>query len=173
MVQKIDIYISKLINQFAFNNKLISIFLTFITHTSSGKIYPFYVIIIPLLLPNDGIQIAKLGLLAFAFQVPMYMISKNIIKRTRPSIKHGVQQIIKPPDKYSFPSGHCASSILFTLIINNYVPELTIYFVIWMVLVFISRIALGLHYLTDAIAGLFLGIISFYITTQIKHLFNL
>ena len=173
MVQKIDIYISKLINQFAFNIKLISNFLTFISHTSSGKIYPFYVIIIPLLLPNDGIQIAKLGLLAFAFQVPIYMISKNIIKRTRPSIEHGVQQIIKPPDKYSFPSGHCASSILFTLIINNYVPVLAIYFVIWMIIVFISRIALGLHYFTDAIAGILLGILSFYIATQMQYWFNL
>ena len=173
MIQTIDIYISQLINQFVLNQKLIHTPITLITHTSSGKIYPIYVIIIPLIFPDTGYQIAKLGLLAFAFQVPIYIISKNMIKRIRPSIHHGVSQIIRPPDKYSFPSGHCASATLFTLIINYYIPEFTLCLIIWTILVFISRIGLGLHYLTDAIAGVFLGILSFYIAIQIQHIINL
>ena len=79
--------------------------------------------------------------------------------------------IIPPPDKYSFPSGHCASSTLLTLIINQYIPALTIYFLIWMVIVLISRIGLGLHYLSDCIFGIILGIISFLFANQILFIF--
>ena len=166
MIKEIDIYISRFINQLTIRNKLLADFLKLITHTSSGKIYPVYALLIPFILP-EGILIIKIGLIAFAFQVPIYMLSKNTVRRKRPSISYGIKQIVNPPDRYSFPSGHCASSMLFTLIVNQYIPSITIYFIMWMVIIFISRIALGLHYLSDAICGMLLGLLSFYIANQI------
>ena len=170
MIKEIDIYISKFINQLAIRNKSLADFLKLITHTSSGKIYPIYALLIPFILP-EGFLITKIGLIAFAFQVPVYMLSKNIIKRERPSIDCEINQIINAPDKYSFPSGHCASSMLFTLIISQHVPSITIYFIIWMIIIFISRIALGLHYLSDSICGALLGWLSFYIANQATKFF--
>jgi len=170
MIKNLDIYGSRFINKLTIKNKYLTIFFKLITHTSSGKIYPFYALLIPLI-SDKGILIAKTGILAFAFQVPIYIYSKNIIKRNRPSAIDGIEPVINPPDKYSFPSGHCASSMLFTLIVNQHIPSITEYFAIWMILVFISRIGLGLHYLTDAISGLFLGILSFFIATKIDNLF--
>ena len=166
MLLNFDIYISKYINQLAVKNRFLAIFFKLMTHTSSGKIYPVYAILIPFALP-EGILITKIGIIAFAFQVPVYIITKNIIKRKRPEMKNGINQIINPPDKYSFPSGHCASSTLLTLIINQYIPSLTIYFIAWMIIVFISRIALGLHYLLDVIFGALLGLLSFCIANQV------
>ena len=166
MIKEIDIYISRFINQLTLRNKLLAVFFKLITHTSSGKIYLVYALLIPFILPK-GMLITKIGLIAFAFQVPIYMLSKNTVRRKRPSISHDIKQIINPPDRYSFPSGHCASSMLFTLIINQYIPSIAIYFIMWMVIIFISRIALGLHYLSDAICGMLLGLLSFYIANQI------
>jgi len=170
MIRQVDIFLSKSINQFIIRIKFLSNLLKFITHTSSGKIYPLYTLLIPFIL-NPGFEIVRIGLISFAFQVPIYLLSKNLIRRSRPSTIDGIKPIINPPDKYSCPSGHCASSTLFTLIINQYIPELTIYFVIWMIIIVISRIGLGLHYLSDCIFGIILGIISFLIANQILFIF--
>jgi len=166
MLKKIDNLASKFINQKTSNNKFAYFFLKSITHTSSGQIYPVYALIIPFISP-DGFPIIKFGLIAFSIQVPAYILSKNIIKRVRPGNYEGFTQLIKPPDKYSFPSGHCASATLFTLIVNEHAPDITAYFSTWLIFIFISRVALGLHYLSDAIFGVLLGAISFYIANEI------
>ena len=170
MIKQLDISISRVINQLISKISILSSFLKIITHTSSGKIYPLYTIIIPFIF-EPGFQIARIGLIAFAFQVPVYLLSKNLIKRDRPSPNDGIDPIIIPPDKYSFPSGHCASSTLFTLIVNQYMPWLTLYFVVWMLIIFISRVGLGLHYLSDCIFGVALGFISFLIANQVASIF--
>ena len=170
MIKQLDISISRVINQLISKISILSSFLKIITHTSSGKIYPLYTIIIPFIL-GPGFEIVRVGLIAFTFQVPVYLLSKNLIKRERPSPDNGINPIIIPPDKYSFPSGHCASSTLFTLIINQYMPWLTVYFVVWMLIIFISRVGLGLHYLSDCIFGVVLGFISFSIANQILSIF--
>jgi len=170
MIKKIDIYISKIINQTANKSQFSTIVLKLITHTSSGKIYPIYALIIPFIIA-DGLLIVKTGLLGFGFQVPIYIISKNFIKRLRPSAKLGITQIINPPDKYSFPSGHCASSMLLALIFIKYIPSLATYLLSWTCIIFISRIGLGIHYLSDAIAGIFLGVLSFYIANNAADIF--
>jgi len=170
MIKQLDISASRIINQLITKVDGISNLLKIITHTSSGRIYPLYTIIIPFTL-DGGFEIIRIGLIAFAFQVPIYLLSKNLIKRERPSSNVGINSIIPPPDKYSFPSGHCASSTLFTLIINQYIPSLTVYFIIWMLIIFISRVGLGLHYLSDCIFGVLLGSISLLIANQILSIF--
>ncbi len=151
-------------------SRFASSFLEIITHTSSGKIYPIYALVIPFII-DKGVDISKLGIIAFAFQVPFYLLSKNLVKRTRPSLEDGIRPLIKAPDRYSFPSGHCASSMLFTLIINQYTPEMTFYFIVWMTIIFISRVSLGLHYLSDAIFGISLGLLSFYVGSILLTIF--
>ena len=170
MIRKLDISVSRVINQLISKISTLSSFLKIITHTSSGKIYPLYTIIIPFIF-DPGLQIIRVGLIAFAFQVPAYLLSKNLIKRERPSPNSGINPIIIPPDKYSFPSGHCASSTLLTLIINQYMPWLTIYFIIWAMMIFISRVGLGIHYLSDCIFGVALGFISFLLANQLLSIF--
>ena len=163
MIKKIDIIITSRLNQIVNQYKILTIFFKLITHTSSGKVYILYAALIPLI-TIKGYDIVEYGLFAFAFQVPVYLLSKNIIKKRRPTIEHGIKQVIRPPDKYSFPSGHAASSTLFFLIINQNIPTIGIYFSIWMICIFLSRITLGLHYISDVVGGILLGILSFYIT---------
>ena len=101
----------------------------------------------------------KAFLLIFFTQGSYILIDviKNLICRERPSLYHG----------YSFPSGHstitmCFYGIIIYLILhyvrNNFWRNfLAIFFGFMIFMVAISRLWLGVHFLTDVIAGLFLG----------------
>ena len=147
-------------NRLAVRYNFIAFFFKIITYTSSASIYIFYAILIPII-TQKGIAVTKVGIIGFLFQVPIYLLSKNLIKRSRPKNIHSIKQLIKAPDKYSFPSGHSASSMLFILIINHFFSSVILFFAIWAILIFLSRIALGLHYFSDVLGGIVLGILSY------------
>ena len=77
----LDIYISRVVNNLIYKNKILSISLKYITHTSDGKIYLLYAILIPFIIHDAGIDIITYGIIAFSFQVPVYLTLKNTIKR--------------------------------------------------------------------------------------------
>ena len=163
-MNRFEKYISLLLNKLAIKNKLIFYFFRIFTFTGEWWMYILYAIISILIDTDKGLDAIKMGLIAYGFQYPIYFMIKNTIKRDRPFEAHqNIKALVKPPDKYSFPSGHCASSTLLVLLINQYIPSITFYFIIWMLGIFFSRMSLGLHYMSDVIGGALLGILSFYI----------
>ncbi len=181
LLLKIDLYLTQSINKFVYKNSYISTFLRYATHTSGGRTYILYFLIIPFLpeLTNDMLNINLASFLwvyggsAFiAFQVPMYFLLKHLTKRERPYIKHDITPLMSPPDKFSFPSGHSASATLLTLILISQSSVVSPYFIVWMSIIFLSRIGLGLHYVSDVIGGIILGVASFIVTLAISE-FNL
>lgn len=60
-------------------------------------------------------------------------------------------------DRYSFPSGHTLHAIAFSLVACSYYPGLGIILWPFTLLTAVSRVALGLHYPSDVIAGAALG----------------
>lgn len=101
----------------------------------------------------------KAFLLVFFTQGAFFLtgVMKNFICRERPCIY----------PEFSFPSGHtstttCFLGILIYLTLHYVRNEfwrylLVIVFSIWIFLVALSRLWLGVHYLTDVVAGFFLG----------------
>lgn len=87
-------------------------------------------------------------------------IMRPLFKRPRPymSLKN-VDALVWVPKNYSMPSTHAATSIaLFTSLWLLGHP-LTIGIGIWALFVTYSRLYLGVHYLTDLLAGVALGIV--------------
>ncbi len=89
-------------------------------------------------------------------------IIKHAVKRVRPC--HSLdddEQIIKKPKYYSFPSGHTASSFsVVSVVIFSQCPVYVIIpiFLIAAIIGF-SRVYLRVHYLTDVVFGMLLGIV--------------
>ncbi len=93
---------------------------------------------------------------ALAFTV---MLIKFAIRRPRPEGEFG--EIYRRSDPHSFPSGHAARSVLLAVLSVGWGPTwLAAILVPWAPLVSIARVALGLHYPTDVLAGGFLGLIA-------------
>lgn len=85
---------------------------------------------------------------------------KPIIARPRPfSLKEGIELIIAAPKDFSFPSGHTASSFAAAIGLFIYHKKLGIAALIWATLVAFSRLYMYVHYPTDVMAGMLVGIL--------------
>lgn len=88
------------------------------------------------------------------------ILLKNIVERPRPyDIIEGLQPLITRPKDFSFPSGHTGSSFAAAAVFYRNLPK---QFGIWMILlaalIGVSRLYLGVHYPTDVLAGMLLGV---------------
>ena len=132
--------------------------------TFFGSAIPFIVIVLLtfLFIKNKSYSFYMFVNLLWVYVVSV--IFKNVIMRERPIIS-----LIEKPSDYSFPSGHTMCSIAFYGFIvylllknvKNYFLKWLIIFIFAMLVIFIgiSRIYLNVHYFTDVIAGLILGLI--------------
>ncbi len=84
---------------------------------------------------------------------------KHTSKRKRPfEIVPHCWSSIAPPDRYSFPSGHTITAFAIALSIGPFYPPLLLVLVATAVLIAASRIFLGMHFLSDVLAGTIIGI---------------
>ncbi|WP_106478249.1 phosphatase PAP2 family protein [Phytohalomonas tamaricis] len=87
----------------------------------------------------------------------LYRGLKNWLCRERPYISFEIPCTMPPLDRYSFPSGHTLHAVMFTTLTATFVPQLLVVVLPFAVLVMLSRVILGLHYLTDVAAGALIG----------------
>lgn len=81
---------------------------------------------------------------------------KFTIRRQRPEGEWGA--IYRNTDPHSFPSGHAArTAMMAVLALMMGFTGLGIGLLVWMVLVSLARVWMGVHYLSDVIAGIFFG----------------
>ena len=163
-INSLDTNISILFNRLAINNRSILYIFKIITLTAEGWGFLLYALILLLFDYKEALDIIKTGIVTYGIYYPTYYLIKNNIKRIRPFEKNksNIKCLVKPPDKYSLPSGHSAASTIATLIILNFYPQMN-FLIIWPILVAFSRIILGVHYFSDAIIGGGLGVICYYL----------
>lgn len=83
---------------------------------------------------------------------------KFLVKRKRPEGEWG--GIYRNTDPHSFPSGHAARAFLIAVVATALTPPwLSAILWVWAPLVALARVAMGVHYLSDIIAGAILGVI--------------
>jgi undecaprenyl-diphosphatase len=89
----------------------------------------------------------------------LVMIIKLTFRRQRPDGEWGL--IYRSTDPHSFPSGHAARAALLAILTIAWGPPwLGAVLVLWAPLVSLARVAMGLHYLSDILVGIFLGLIA-------------
>ncbi|MDF2503131.1 MULTISPECIES: phosphatase PAP2 family protein [Clostridium] len=87
-------------------------------------------------------------------------IVKHIVRRVRPcNDKSNINLLISKPISYSFPSGHTSSSFAVAWVLSMYFSEYKIIFMTMAFLIALSRLYLYVHYPTDVIGGIIIGII--------------
>jgi membrane-associated phospholipid phosphatase len=81
---------------------------------------------------------------------------KMIIRRNRPPGTGGL--IYRKADPFSFPSGHAARATMLCLLAWHFGPPAAfIGVLVWGPFMVLSRIAIGIHYVFDVLAGVLLG----------------
>jgi len=85
------------------------------------------------------------------------MIVKAILRRPRPQGDWG--RIYRRLDPFSFPSGHAARAMMLCLLTFRMFPWWVFAIVLaWSPFMVWSRVALGIHYVSDALGGFVLGL---------------
>ncbi len=100
----------------------------------------------------------------FTLNLILYKFIKTSIKRVRPYVMFDdIISLVDPPDKYSFPSGHTSTAVMFSIVSSSFYPGFSVFFIVFTLLVAFSRVYNGVHYPLDIFAGFILGSISGYI----------
>jgi undecaprenyl-diphosphatase len=65
---------------------------------------------------------------------------------------------VLPPDRFSFPSGHTMTAFSIALVVSYFYPSLEGPLFFLALSIAMSRIVLGMHFLSDVLAGAVLGV---------------
>ena len=143
--------------------RLLAVTIPWISRSGDGFLYPVIGCFIYMLKPEYTADFILAGCCAYFLELSIYKIVKTNVKRNRPYNElNGIQNGTVPSDRFSFPSGHTAAAFVMATLLAYFVPMLTIVVFLWAFLVGFSRIYLGVHYPTDTLAGMILGVLAAY-----------
>ena len=84
---------------------------------------------------------------------------KGLSQRPRPcQIEPHCWSKVLPPDKFSFPSGHTMTAFSIALVVSYFYPSLEGVLFFLALSIAVSRIVLGMHFLSDVLAGVVMGV---------------
>jgi undecaprenyl-diphosphatase len=98
------------------------------------------------------------GVTAEAGAIALFRILKTSSKRERPcELEAHCWAHILPPDQFSFPSGHSMSAFAIAVPLSIFYPEWQVALLLFALSIAASRVLLGMHFLSDVVAGSLLG----------------
>lgn len=117
------------------------------------------------------------GLMLFSLAVCALITNVGIklpLRRARPFERIGeLCVLVKLPHDYSFPSGHTAASFAVARILMLAAPGgAALAALVFAVLMGISRMYVGVHYLTDVLAGTVLGLLTAHLVWQVATIYS-
>jgi undecaprenyl-diphosphatase len=103
-------------------------------------------------------QLALVMIIGIGVTALVVLVIKFTVRRRRPQGEWG--RIYRSTDPHSFPSGHAARSTMLAVMVLGLGPLwLGLSLLLWAPLVGLARIILGVHYPSDILAGMALGIV--------------
>lgn len=106
---------------------------------------------------NAALPVLHMAFVGFVCTATYKMVKRGT-HRLRPYQSLGEVAAGTPPlDAYSFPSGHTLHAVGFTIVALAHYPQLAVLLVPFALLTAASRVALGLHYPSDVLAGAGIG----------------
>src|SRR5262244_4440786 len=97
--------------------------------------------------------------LAAVVGILVFKALKKLSQRPRPcQIEPHCWAKVLPPDKFSFPSGHTMTACSVALVLTYFYPHLEFALIFLALSIALSRIVLGMHFLSDVLAGIILGV---------------
>ena len=107
--------------------------------------------------PGEWSGLALVMIASILILAVVVMGIKFTVRRQRPEGEWG--GIYRKTDPHSFPSGHAARAALLAVLALGLGP---VWFgallLVWAPLVMLARVAMGVHYLSDIVAGALLGV---------------
>ena len=109
--------------------------------------------------------------MAACMGIGLFVILKRAVGRPRPcAIEPHCWATAIPPDRFSFPSGHSITAFAIATSLVLFYPHMELLLLAIAGSVAVSRVVLGLHYISDVVAGSLvgwgLGYFSYFAVTQ-------
>jgi undecaprenyl-diphosphatase len=128
--------------------------------TKAGDGWLWGVIGIALLLSSDATRFRAIEAAACAVTCGILVFHriKRVVGRVRPKdVEPHCWANIVTRDRFSFPSGHSTTAFAVALSLGSFYPEIMPVLLILAANVAVSRIVVGMHYLTDVLVGSGMG----------------
>jgi undecaprenyl-diphosphatase len=102
----------------------------------------------------------------------LFLRMKKAAGRRRPcALEPHCWATLLPPDQFSFPSGHTITAFAVAVSLSRFYPELAAGLLFCALSVAASRILLGMHFLSDVVAGAIIGgLLSYGVVSAIRML---
>jgi undecaprenyl-diphosphatase len=106
----------------------------------------------------ERVEAIASAVMASAASVMLFNLLKRVTGRQRPcDIEPHCWATLLPPDRFSFPSGHTMTAFAVTVSVSLYYPGWSFGLLFCAFSIAVSRILLGMHFLSDVAAGALLG----------------
>jgi undecaprenyl-diphosphatase len=107
---------------------------------------------------EDRLKAVLSAALAVGLGTAVFLTMKKSFGRKRPCALHPhCWATLLPPDQFSFPSGHTITAFSVALSLGAFYPAMLPGLLFCAASVAVSRILLGMHFLTDVLAGAAIG----------------
>ena len=138
-----------------------------------------FIWIVGILILSVRKQTRKTGVMTFSAlflsALAVSVVLKNVVARVRPyEVVQGLTSLIGAQKDYSFPSGHTAGSFAAAVVMFKMLPKkIGVPAVVLAFLIGLSRLYVGVHYLSDVIFGALVGTVIAIIVVAIeKRIFS-